>query len=209
MQEQRAFTLIELLVVVSVLAILAAIALPNFLEAQTRAKASRVLADFSALRTAAEAYHVDQNRYPRMTWGADPYFDAYTGYDRVDEPIWGTMGYWITTPTAYITKFDILDPFTRGKDIRFDAILYTYHDLRTIRYVEQFNQYDVPSREYVEQELGEYFFLSLGPDGDSGSRGAFAFFLPYDPTNGSASEGNIIRGQKRWSEANKTPTGLF
>ena len=38
----RAFTLIEVLIVVMIIAILAAIAVPNFLEAQVRAKTSRV-----------------------------------------------------------------------------------------------------------------------------------------------------------------------
>src|SRR3712207_5517880 len=68
------FTLIELLIVVAIIAILAAIAVPNFLEAQTRAKVSRAKADMKSLVTAMEAYGVDHNRY----------VDAVTNSDLID-----------------------------------------------------------------------------------------------------------------------------
>ena len=45
MMNTHSFTLIELLVVVAIIAILAAIAVPNFLEAHTRAKVSKVRGD--------------------------------------------------------------------------------------------------------------------------------------------------------------------
>ncbi len=61
-----AFTLIELLIVVAIIAILAAIAVPNFLEAQTRAKVARVKADMRTIATAVETYHIDYDAYPRM-----------------------------------------------------------------------------------------------------------------------------------------------
>jgi hypothetical protein len=41
-----------------------AIAIPNFLEAQTRSKVSRVKADMRSVVTALEAYFTDHNAYP-------------------------------------------------------------------------------------------------------------------------------------------------
>jgi prepilin-type N-terminal cleavage/methylation domain-containing protein len=64
MIRERGFTLIELLIVVAIIAIVAAIAVPNLLEAQTRAKVSRALADMRTLTTALEAYAADWNLYP-------------------------------------------------------------------------------------------------------------------------------------------------
>lgn len=69
MHRINAFTLIELLVVVAVIAILAAIAVPNFLEAQVRSKVSRTVADMASIRTALEAYAVDENTYPLNAGG--------------------------------------------------------------------------------------------------------------------------------------------
>ena len=62
--DRKAFTLIELLIVVAIIAILAAIAVPNFMEAQVRSKVSRVKNDVRSLATALEAYYVDNNKYP-------------------------------------------------------------------------------------------------------------------------------------------------
>jgi len=72
---KKGFTLIELLIVVAIIAILAAIAVPNFLEAQTRAKVSRVKNDLRSVATALESYFVDYNMYiPSATSfsGTDP-----------------------------------------------------------------------------------------------------------------------------------------
>ena len=87
---RSAFTLIELLIVVAIIAILAAIAVPNFLEAQTRSKVSRVKSDARSMATAVESYIVDNNRLFRTA--------RATGETRT----------WImskmTTPIAYMTS---------------------------------------------------------------------------------------------------------
>lgn len=61
---KKGFTLIELLIVVAIIGIIAAIAIPNLLNAIQRGKQKRSMADMRAIGTAAEAFAVDNNRYP-------------------------------------------------------------------------------------------------------------------------------------------------
>ncbi len=64
-RDQKGFTLIELLIVVAIIGIIAAIAIPNLLNAIDRAKQKRTMADIRSMGTATEAYAVDVNFYPR------------------------------------------------------------------------------------------------------------------------------------------------
>jgi len=63
-KRESGFTLIELLIVIAIIGILAAIAIPNLLNAVQRGKQKRSMSDMRALATAIEAYAVDNNQYP-------------------------------------------------------------------------------------------------------------------------------------------------
>jgi len=98
-RHRTGFTLIELLIVVAIIAILAAIAVPNFLEAHTRAKVSRVKNDMRVTATGLEIYRVDNNDYP-------PGFGLTVN---PNDP-W-RFGLWLlSTPVAYVSSANFQDP---------------------------------------------------------------------------------------------------
>jgi type II secretion system protein G len=67
MRRQKGFTLIELLIVVAIIGIIAAIAIPNLLNAINRGRQKRTMADIRSIGTALEAYSVDFNFYPKTS----------------------------------------------------------------------------------------------------------------------------------------------
>jgi prepilin-type N-terminal cleavage/methylation domain-containing protein len=69
---QRGFTLIELLVVITIIGILAAIALPNYIKAKDKAKEAEVKANCHTIQIALERYATDHSgAYPNYILGGD------------------------------------------------------------------------------------------------------------------------------------------
>jgi len=210
MRLRKGFTLIELLIVVAIIAILALIAVPNFLEAQVRAKVSRVRADHRALGTAIESYNVDWSAYPIFTGSIDNPQNLVP----------------LSTPIAYITNAHLTDPFklhppgtnqTTGKPYLgyiFIPFTRTPDDTNWVANVDdkfrrpaafpRVNGHDLgygpPTDERKFPGPYTWILTSYGPDFSlqfdnqwGGNPFGVDAYMPYDPTNGTVSFGDIYR----------------
>lgn len=201
----QGFTLIELLVVIAIILILIAIALPNFLEAQNRAKVARAKGELRSIGTAANEHLTDYNFFysdyndqvelrvstrnkssgsldlPCPTDAPEPPGDG--GLIFLQGTRKGNYGAGIhcplTTPIHYIDADALKDPWSDGTvPIGYDARRYTTSG-------------DDPKILFY----GAYFVS--GPDGVAGhwyrsfTGNTTGRALAYNPTNGSRSPGEI------------------
>lgn len=98
---KSAFTLIELLIVVAIIGILAAIAVPNFLNAQTRAKVARVYSDLRSVALALDSYRIDNNVFPWPIRNGQVFNTSNHIANAIE----------LTTPIAYLSSVSMEDPF--------------------------------------------------------------------------------------------------
>ena len=189
------FTLIELLIVVAIIAILAAIAIPNFLEAQVRSKVARTRADMRSLATAIESYRIDGNQYL-------PDAETLANVWQIPTPSWTHISIWarLTTPVAYMSSIPH-DVFPLKQNI------FTNDDKYFL-----YNNWDGPgSRAYFEgvtlvppmnYEGGVFSnegvrscwcMYTCGPDLVQDGVNWRPISSAYDPSNGTASAGDIGR----------------
>src|SRR3978361_1406030 len=61
-QSKSAFTLVEIMVVVAIIALLASLAVPNFLRARKRSQATRILEDLRIIDSAIDQYAIENNK---------------------------------------------------------------------------------------------------------------------------------------------------
>jgi len=170
----KAFTLIELLIVVAIIAILASIAVSNFLEAQVRAKVSRAQNDLRTIATGLESYRVDTNHYPPT-----PLTPITTRDERLS---------FLTTPVAYLSSIP-LEIFSKKQKEGYAFWSANLNDAMKTSPI-----YFHLAEEKRRQDRWALF--SRGPDlgyeaavEESGS----GLLMWYDPTNGTVSNGDVMR----------------
>ena len=189
----RGFTLIELLIVAAIIAILAAIALPNFLEAQARAKTAREWSDMRSLATALEAYAVDQNAYPshgEILANSTIHVPAILAGINTMEFTPASL----TTPIAYCSSLpnDITLRGIGGVRQFYGYIGTTCMEAILIRN----GRWD--SAKNLDARYGGWRLYAGGPDGDKGKD--MKLSILYDATNGTISNGDLVRSQRHERE---------
>ena len=192
--KQAGFTLIELLIVVAIIGILAAIAVPNFLNAQVRARVARGKADIRTMENVVQMYMLDNNNQRPIDCD-DPGSGVYLGglgcgsetngapSDIKGVPEFNFANKFMsfsqlrifTTPIAYMSSTQMQDTFGARCAITYNT-----------RYSGQAKQAE------------SYTFSLIGPDKMTGDWGFF--FSPggnpdglqYNPSNGLTSRGDIF-----------------
>ncbi len=201
---RHGFALIEWLIVAAMVAVLAAIALPRYKEAQVRSQVSYTHTDLRSIAVAIEAYQVDTGKYPTLVaptsqWGPRTESPStliigpsFFNPGRVG--ISSRFG-WLTTPVVYLEAVP-RDPFVpQGNNSDYDT--YDYADAATVLPDGRLGG----NRGASISSGAHWHAVGTGPDRINAFGGGPTTYglltnqlgVDYDPTNGTLSAGDVVR----------------
>jgi prepilin-type N-terminal cleavage/methylation domain-containing protein len=124
--KKRGFTLVELMVVIAIIIILAAIAIPSYINMTKRAKKASITSNMAVLATGLQTYYLDWGHYPVSTLEVNvaKVSDAfYTSIGGSDQSPGGGKGPYISTGTFS----SMYNPFYPGA-VDNNGIMYVSND---------------------------------------------------------------------------------
>lgn len=200
------FSAIELLICIALVAMLAAIAVPNYMQADTSSKIAQAKQDLNSLKIGLEVYETDLGAYPwqnhpPVCLGTSPYTTKRATLER------------LTTPVSYLGEnTPFYDPFVADGYYE-GATLSTWTPLsdpgsQNCYFYNARNLIDTSTWGQTQEHDVDpywYFLESAGPDlsrhetyqalnamaTDTALNRARLSMTIYDPTNGSVSRGSI------------------
>ncbi len=204
------FSLIELLIVVAIIGILAAIAVPNYLEARVRSKVSAAMAQIRTSIDALEMYRIDHHALPPTR-----FYCLALGAEKARN--YFELPFELTTPIAYLSTRPI-DPFNNfpgansegpGQTIKYRHPGFGYfNDMPTEEGIWVPKSFPIDDGNYIfynnaseknhsSKSPVEYGLWSVGPvpkiEIDTHTYDPVPSHCWYDPTNGTASVGIIVQ----------------
>jgi prepilin-type N-terminal cleavage/methylation domain-containing protein len=115
-RNQAGFTLIELLIVIAIIAILAAILIPNFLRARRQAVVAATKSNLRNIATVVEEYYVDRVNYPLSLAVLAPVYTPVVP----TRPDGGSYGYKTdggSAPQEFVICDNVTDTITNAPQI--------------------------------------------------------------------------------------------
>jgi len=101
------FTLIELIIVMAIIAILASIAIPNFVSSIRNAKEAVLKEDLHVMRNAIDSYTMDKNKAPQSL---DDLVQAGYLKSIPTDPMTHSNDTWVTTTDDTLESIDQSEP---------------------------------------------------------------------------------------------------
>lgn len=183
---RRGLTLVELLIAVTIVALLAVIAIGYFQGSQVRAKVARSRSNQRVVAQALESYSSDHNSYPTSLVKGDQLPLAWIRWVRS-----------LTTPVGYLTSVASAEDPYKPSGPATDRI-YTFTSYADTVWS------DNTGLGRLQRKHGNWKLDGFGPitqiitpeDADRRPLDAEGDELPYDPTNGTSSPGFLIKSHR-------------